>query len=465
MAFDINANKKILKRLSVADGGGFVNFASNINRAKTVNDKILIIGSGGIGGKSVTKLKSEIYKRFEIPEGKEKSDNVEFLYLDSDTNELNNSCNKDINGIGLNSDDLCPIFNPAAAGLFKLHDWYNRLKDYQKKWYNPNLSPTLSGNGAKGIRQASRYLMTSDGAFNKIVENIERKLNLLMEDTIGRGASIRVFLIAGIGGGTGSGSFIDLAYIIREIIKENGWNTRFKITGCLYLPDVYEVSGAGKFKIMENGYAALKELDYFMNVADLEDGGFNMQYLPNFEVTNPKTNVFDNCILMTGSKDGVGAIVHSESTAINTLTDFIIDLITRTDKVDDRFLIESFLDNEPTYLTVALDNMINTPMNANFSYMAIGASSMVLPFEQITCYLGYKTMERINNLWNKEPSAVEITSLINKLGISPQNQYNEMYSRAQERYFMPSTAKDFTKDDVLNGEVDRKVKQEIEIQN
>ena len=101
MAFDINANKKILKRLSVADGGGFVNFASNINRAKTANNKILIIGSGGIGGKSVTKLKSEIYKRFEIPEGKEKPDNVEFLYLDSDTNELNNSCNKDINGISV----------------------------------------------------------------------------------------------------------------------------------------------------------------------------------------------------------------------------------------------------------------------------------------------------------------------------------------------------------------------------
>lgn len=465
MAFDINANKKILKRLSVADGGGFVNFASNINRAKTANNKILIIGSGGIGGKSVTKLKSEIYKRFEIPEGKEKPDNVEFLYLDSDTNELNNSCNKDINGIGLNSDDLCPIYDPAAGGLFKLHDWYNKLKDYQKKWYNPNLSPTLSGRGAGGVRQASRYLMTSDGAFHKIVENIERKLNSLMEDTLTEGAKIRVFLIAGIGGGTGSGSFIDLGYIIREIIRENGYSSRFEMIGCLYLPDVYEVSGAGKYKIMENGYAALKELDYFMNVENLEDGGFNMQYLTNFEVTNPKTNVFDNCILMTGSKDGVGAIVHSESTAINTLTDFIIDLITRTDKVGEKFLIDSFLDNEPTHLEVALNQMINTPMNANFSYMAIGASSIVLPFEQITCYLGYKTMERVNTLWDKEPNVAEITNLMNKLGVSPQRQYNEMYSRSQDRYFMPSTAKDFTKDDVLNGEVDRKVKQEIMGQN
>lgn len=464
MAFDINANKKILKRLSVADGGGFVNFASNINRAKTANNKILIIGSGGIGGKSVTKLKSEIYKRFEIPEGKEKPDNVEFLYLDSDTNELNNSCNKDINGIGLNGEDLCPIYNPAAGGLFKQHDWYSKLKDYQKKWYNPTLSPVLSGNGAGGVRQASRYLMTSDGAFHKIEENIKRKLNSLMEDTLTEGAKIRVFLIAGIGGGTGSGSFIDLAYIIREIIREKGWTPRFEMIGCLYLPDVYEVSGAGRYKIMENGYAALKELDYFMNVENLEDGGFNMQYLSKFEITNPKTNVFDNCILMTGSKDGIGAIVHSESTAITTLTDFIIDLITRTDKIGDKFLIDSFLDNK-VHLDVALDQLVNTPMNANFSYMAIGASSIVLPFEQITCYLGYKTMERIHTLWDKEPNASEITNLMNKLGVSPQRQYNEMNSRAQERYFMPSTAKDFTKDDVLNGEVDRKVKQEIMGQN
>lgn len=464
MAFDINANKKTLKRLSVADGGGFVNFASNINRAKTANNKILIVGSGGIGGKSVTKLKSEIYKRFEIPEGKEKPDNVEFLYLDSDTNELNNSCNKDINGIGLNAEDLCPIYNPAAGGLFKQHDWYSKLKDYQKKWYNPTLSPVLSGNGAGGVRQASRYLMTSDGAFHKIEENIKRKLNSLMEDTLTEGAKIRVFLIAGIGGGTGSGSFLDLAYIIREIIREKGWTSRFEMIGCLYLPDVYEVSGAGKYKIMENGYAALKELDYFMNVENLEDGGFNMQYLSKFEVTNPKTNVFDNCILMTGSKDGVGAIVHSESTAITTLTDFIIDLITRTDKIGDKFLIDSFLDNK-VHLDVALDQLVNTPMNANFSYMAIGASSIVLPFEQITCYLGYKTMERINTLWDKEPNAAEITNLMNKLGVSPQRQYNEMNSRSQERYFMPSTAKDFTKDDVLNGEVDRKIKQEIMGQN
>lgn len=30
MTFDINAKKEILKRLSIADGGGFSNFASDI---------------------------------------------------------------------------------------------------------------------------------------------------------------------------------------------------------------------------------------------------------------------------------------------------------------------------------------------------------------------------------------------------------------------------------------------------
>ncbi|MBU5337094.1 tubulin-like doman-containing protein [Intestinibacter bartlettii] len=464
MAFDINANKKILKRLSLVEGGGFVNFASNINRAKTVNDKILIIGSGGIGGKAVTRLKSEIYKKFEIPEGKEKPDNIEFLYLDSDRDELERSCNKDINGIGLNSEDTCQIYSPAAGGIFKHYDWYDKLKDHQKDWYNPTLSPTLSGNGAGGIRQASRYLLTSDGAFGNIVNNIERKINLMMEDGLILGSKIRVFIVAGIGGGTGSGSFMDLAYIVREVINQKGYNEVFKLYGYLFLPDVYEVGGAGKFKIMENGYAALKELDYFMNIEDMEDAGFNMKYSSNFEVTNPKTNVFDTCILITGSRDGVGAIVHSEENAISTVSDFIIDIITSTEMVDGKFMIESFLDNQ-THVDVALDQMENTPMNANFKYMVIGSSSIILPFEQVTCYLGYKTMDRIKKLWDKEPSASEITSLMNKLGVSPQRQYNEMYSRAQDRYTMPSTTKDFTKDDVLNGEVDRKVKQEIMCQN
>jgi len=69
-----------------------------------------------------------------------------------------------------------------------------------------------------------------------------------------------VYVVAGLGGGTGSGMFIDMAYVIRHVLRDLGYPDA-EVSGVLLLPSATPASRQSP--ALGNAFAALTELHHF----------------------------------------------------------------------------------------------------------------------------------------------------------------------------------------------------------
>ena len=74
---------------------------------------------------------------------------------------------------------------------------------------------------------------------------------------------IHALIYASVAGGTGSGGFLPMAYLLQDLIRDHSWG-RPDVVATLLLPAVFtaDVEQALHADINANGYAALKELEY-----------------------------------------------------------------------------------------------------------------------------------------------------------------------------------------------------------
>ena len=80
-------------------------------------------------------------------------------------------------------------------------------------------------------------------------------------------------MVFSIAGGTGSGTFINMAYLLKDTVPGN------KIMGYAVLPDVFEAMfGNVAPNVKANGYGAIMDLDWFMH-RTIGQESFNIQYL------------------------------------------------------------------------------------------------------------------------------------------------------------------------------------------
>jgi hypothetical protein len=136
-----------------------------------------------------------------------------------------------------------------------VHDWYGfreaqgagagqiRVESRLGLYYN------LEEDRAGIMRSVKRILDSSTRPDNPFRDNEDRVIN--------------VMIYASVAGGTGSGGFLPMAYLLQDMIKDHGWG-RANIVGTLMLPSVFtaNVEQALHADIEANGYAALKELEY-----------------------------------------------------------------------------------------------------------------------------------------------------------------------------------------------------------
>ena len=152
-------------------------------------------------------------------------------------------------------------------------------------------------NGAAGIRQAGRLILFLN--FQRIYDALQRKLSKISENYDASKCRPRIYLFAGIGGGTGSGMFIDLSYMMRSIQNVD-------LQGVIFMPDVSclkpNLRETHKKNIQRNGFAALKELDYLM-ILDRVGESFRQDY-PGGIGVDRNDPVFDLCMLVGAQEDG-----------------------------------------------------------------------------------------------------------------------------------------------------------------
>lgn len=113
-------------------------------------------------------------------------------------------------------------------------------------------------------------------------------------------AGIDIHLVCSLCGGTGSGMFLDLAFDLRRWAKEFT-DKEVTVTGHLVLPEAFRNRPVVMRSLEANCYAALQELDHYMNVESAQ--AWRVEYQPgNLQVSEHLP--FDYCYLLSGLQQG-----------------------------------------------------------------------------------------------------------------------------------------------------------------
>lgn len=402
-----------IQQLDVSKGGGIV---SDKIRVDTIDHPMLVIGLGGTGIDAMLRLKHQVNRRFKLPEDpfskkrKEKPDNVEFLAFETNDGDRT----KKYEGIGL--DPLTEFVSLSNSELTSVLHNRSLLEPYIREWLSPELHITDGKNGASGIRQAGRLLMFTK--INQVVQTIQRKIQTLME---GADKNLIVFILSGLSGGTGSGSFLDIAYIVRGILGELHdvrAADKVELMGYLFMPDVNlankSLTEHTREYIRKNGYAALKELDYWMNVDERGDV-FRQQY-GNILNVQSKMPPFTFAHLISATNVDGKQLENGYEYCMNVVAENIANFMASEEKQSGQeFAIHDYMSN----ISMNIKQM-KTPYPANYKYNILGASSAVLPIEEITTYLGFKVFQRMEKMFQNAPSQNDTEMLAHRLGLDPE---------------------------------------------
>ncbi|MCL2699518.1 MAG: tubulin-like doman-containing protein, partial [Defluviitaleaceae bacterium] len=403
--------KENLKQLDYEYGGGIKTRGTQVD---VIDKPVLIVGLGGTGAESLIRVKKSINQYFKPGTTAgghmmDKPSNIEYLAIDSDDN-LNNLRYKGIS-FSKENDEFVLLENANLMSIYRNRD--SVFKDLTNSWVSGNLRLQQIKHGAGGIRQAGRFLMFIN--INSVIAAITEKINRL---TLNRTSKdlLYVFILTGTSGGTGSGTFIDIPYLIRRIAEAKGFET--ENIGMIFLPDVTlsdnSIDGAAALNIKANGFASLKELDYLMNL-ERNDEFFEQTYSDIDIKTNEPP--YDLCHLIS-SKDETGkTMTNAKNYCMNVAAETVINFIASEEVVDGQnYTISSYLSNiENNRYTFLMTHSQKQP--TNYIYNIVGASCAVLPVNFLANHLTYRVFGHLESMFNNAPSAGDIDLTMQALGL------------------------------------------------
>lgn len=393
-------------KMLLASGNGIIN-ANQMSEQE--GSPVVVIGVGGTGAKALSTLKTKIYKQLQpddvnavIPEYSK----IRFLEIDSDDSWIEQtSLDKHSEYISIQNPNLAKIFGGVAAkGVL--------LEKAQFQWMSEDLPTPGNVNGAGGIRQMGRYL------FIDKAQEVYNAIKLAIDNAV-RGAdanSLTIHVMAGISGGTGSGCFLDTCYVIRKILEDNGYGNA-SIFGYFFLPDVItsipELSNDTRKRAQNyaNGYAALRELDYHMDLTNAKDW-FEQDY-GNFKYKTQMPPV-DMCHLLSAYNSQGNIVENAFLYSMNVAADYIMAYLSKVP------LPTQVKNNAGLTMQGHLSNIANgvqnLPIHAGagypLPYHVIGAASAEMPMTQAATYLAAELFERMKEGLRREPTDPELEMFV-----------------------------------------------------
>ena len=387
--------------LLIDAGGGVIDHNKQSDRQPGAS---VIIGLGGTGSDAVIKLKKEVYKQLKpddvgavIP----RYNDIKYLIIDSDDSKISVSNGKisDIDG----TTEFFSIANKSIKATFAATEVMKNRRDLDWLDYE-HISIDDASKGAGGIRQVGRFLLVDQA------EKIYAKIKSTMQSAlVGSSGKLTVHICAGISGGTGSGTFLDICYLVRQAVKELGVDA--SVCGYFFLPDVnlsVPAISADSLKsgyVAVNGFAALKELDYCMNFGKNKDS-FKMNY--GFKMIDDRQKPVDLCYLISTTNEQGKMISDGYNYAMGVVTDYIINFMAKVKLPDG---VET--DTEGITLEGHISNLntirdgIKLQHGANVEYNILGASVAVMPLSEIATYLGFKLFESYRDMFDRMPTEQE----------------------------------------------------------
>jgi len=240
----------------------------------------VIIGLGGTGYGAVLKLKKHFRDAYgSVPQI--------IRFLTFDTTEPVEHSERARDGLPVTLEPrteqhVIQVANPA--GLL------GNGNDHIDAWWPKNIPIGAIISGAGQVRARGRLALFAKveeiisairGAI-KEVDLIKARKQMYKDDfLVSERGGVEVYIVASLAGGTGSGMFLDAAFIARSFLDSTS-----NITGMLVLPDIFMYKG-GVPLVKSNAFGALKELEQFSNLG--LNNNFTIEYTKqhHIEVQRP----------------------------------------------------------------------------------------------------------------------------------------------------------------------------------
>lgn len=391
-------------QLLIDAGGGVIDHGKQSERQ---DGATLVIGLGGTGSDAVIRLKKEVYKQLKpddvdavIP----RYDAIKYLIIDSDASKVNAQSGK-ITDIDKNT-EFFEVSNSNIKATFGAREVLKNRPELFWLDYE-HISVNQASAGAGGIRQVGRFLLVDKAA------SLYAKIKSEMQSALlacGNG-KLTVHICAGISGGTGSGTFLDVCYLVRQALQEIG-KSEANVCGYFFLPDVNlsvpEVMRNPLISeyIKVNGYAALQELDYCMNFSNNKDS-FRMNY--GFTKVDFDMQPVELCYLVSTTDSSGNRVQNGYQYAMGVVTDYIISFLAKVQspagveaKDDGGLTLEGHISN-----LNSIKSGITLQHGAGVDYNILGASIAEMPLSEIATYLGARLFESFRDMYDRVPTEKE----------------------------------------------------------
>ena len=223
--------------------------------------RCLYVGLGGTGMNTLLHTKKMFVETYgEVPPM------IGFLGIDTDGDAYKKELPSRYGPVSLAPNEQTPIqVEDAQAAYVTSRQHFG--------WVHPDnvFALTAMTKGAGQIRSNGRFALTCnfEELTNKVRDAVSRITSAGIRtnpkydaDFVG---DVEVHMVFSMSGGTGAGTFLNMAYVIRQALG------KCKVTGYAVLPDVFEcMSQYGMDRVKPNTYGSIIDLDYFMHLNGTE---------------------------------------------------------------------------------------------------------------------------------------------------------------------------------------------------
>lgn len=253
----------------------------------------LVIGLGNLGLGVVKRLREKLVERFdalgEIP-------TVRMLYVDTDPDGFRAATEgSPKEALAASEVILAKLNRPShymrsQSSKARMGNWFN-----QKLLYRIPRNLITTGLRPLGrLAYVDNYRVIARRIRSELETCTEREtlLGAAQRTSLGiRNSKPRVYVVTGLAGGTGSGMFIDVAYSVKKILKEMGYEQP-DVHGIFLLPAVDR--HPGRTLGLANTFAALTELNHFTAPGTF----FSAQYEEKDKGFHDHDGPFTRCVIL-----------------------------------------------------------------------------------------------------------------------------------------------------------------------
>ena len=414
-------------QFSLAKGGGVYYTGTKVTPTE---DPVLFIGLGGTGIDALLRVKIEVQSRME-PLREERSGrilrpvpgNMAFLAVDTDRKILDKAVGvatireTEDEYMGISVDGLPTVI----ASIVSRH-----IHDPEWDWFDPELTAAGGIDGANGVRQIGRLMLMHN--FTKVKNQLNAVLTSIVSYAQNKSNNLKVFVLTGVGGGTGSGTFLDMAYLARKVGKELTPNVQ--VHSYIFTPDLNKTKGGDQTSMYRNGFTALKELDYWMSMD--EHGQHFIQRYPGGVVIDSTDRPFDYCHIIT-RQDAKHKILDYDSAMVKVANALFAYLASEFSGDDSEgvgggggnIALTSMYDNINAHINA---HITDARYPANYKYLSVGASAIEIPYRQIMTLIAAKMFSALKPVFNRAPSDQSFNQDLMSLRLT----YNHLWSDIQK---------------------------------